>query len=165
MARTKMIKEVEVKVSPAFDKAINGVKTPKKAKPATKKAKPKAKAKAPAKPKAIRTKSKWPRGYDVVEVNRELIIDGTKQLYTVYEVSGKKLDRPRIFVSEEYIAKFIDTIEGNVAASKALSGKGFQHVKGVISAHKDMLEASLLPELDTETPEKCDKTSIEDVDA
>jgi hypothetical protein len=41
MARAKMIKEVEVKFSPAFDKAINGVKTTKKATTKTAKAKTK----------------------------------------------------------------------------------------------------------------------------
>ena len=82
MARPKMIKEVEFTFSPAFSKAINGVKKTKtktaKAKPTkTKKAKAKTrKAKVTTKPKA--TKPKATRGYKIVKVERELTLDRVK---------------------------------------------------------------------------------------
>jgi hypothetical protein len=165
MSRTKTIKEVEVKFSPAFDKAINGVKVIKKAaKPATKKPKAKAKAKT-VKPVRTRAKSKYPRGYKVAIVDRQLTIDGEAGTYTLHELSGPKMDKTRYFIDEASVLKYISKNELGNAAEVALSGKGFQHIKGVVSAHKDLMDAALLPELETELPEKCDKTSIEDVDA
>lgn len=177
----KVIKEVEVKFTPAFTKAINGetpIKKTKKAAPtkkaATKKAttKPTAKAKPTkvkakvktAKPKAT-AKPRKPRGYTITPVVRELTIDGSKSEYNLFELAGPKMDEPKYFVTEAHAQTYIQTNEGETAVVQALSGKGYQHIKGVISAHKDLLDAALLPELDTELPEKCDKTSIEDIDA
>jgi hypothetical protein len=171
----KVIKEVEVKFTPAFTKAINGetpIKKTKKAAPTkkavTKKAtakptKVKAKVKT-AKPKATAGPRK-PRGYTITPVVRELTIDGSKSEYNLFELTGPKMDGPKYFVTEAHAQKYIQTNEGETAVVQALSGKGYQHIKGVISAHKDMLDAALLPELDTDLPEKCDKTSIEDIDA
>lgn len=170
MSKKKVIKEVEVKFSPALEKAINGTAKTKKAK--AKVSKPtKTKSKTTAKPKAKtatargRAKSKYPRGYNVRTVDRELHIDGTKGTYTLYELSGKKMDKTRYFVDEASVLKYINGIEVGVTMTKALSVAGYQHVKGVISAHKDMMAATELPEINTELPEKCDVTSIEDIDA
>jgi hypothetical protein len=167
----KVIKEVEVKFTPAFEKAINGetpIKKTKKVKAPTKKAtvkptKVKAKVKT-AKPKAT-AKPRKPRGYTITPVQRELTLNGEKALYDLFELAGPKMDEPKYFVTEGHAQRYIQANEGETAVVQALSGKGYQHIKGVISAHKDMLDAALLPELDTELPEKCDKTSIEDIDA
>jgi len=171
----KVIKEVEVKFTPAFEKAINGetpIKKTKKLAPtkkaATKKAtakptKVKAKVKT-AKPKAT-AKPRKPRGYTITPVQRELTINGEKGMHDLFELAGPKMDESKYFVTEAHAQTYIQTNEGETAVVQALSGKGFQHIKGVISAHRDMLDAALLPELDTELPEKCDKTSIEDIDA
>jgi len=175
MARSKTIKEVEVKFTPAFEKAINGevkIKKTKKAVPTKKAAKPKATAKPTkvkaktktAKPKAT-AKPRKPRGYTITPVVRELTVDGNKASYNLFELAGPKMDGPKYFVTEAHAQNYIQMNEGETAVVQALSGKGYQHIKGVISAHKDMLDAALLPELDTELPEKCDKTSIEDIDA
>jgi hypothetical protein len=171
----KVIKEVEVKFTPAFEKAINGetpIKKTKKVAPTKKAAKPKATAKPTkvkaktktAKPKAT-AKPRKPRGYTITPVTRELTVDGNKAEYNLFELAGPKMDEPKYFVTEAHAQRYIQTNEGETAVVQALSGKGYQHIKGVISAHKDMLDAALLPELDTELPEKCDKTSIEDIDA
>ena len=179
MAKSKTIKEVEVKFTPAFEKAINGetpIKKTKKVKPATKKVKAKtskvtktgkvkARATATSKPARGRAKSKYPRGYNITTVDRELTLNGEKDLYTLYELSGKKMDKTRYFVDEESAVRYINSMEVGVTMTKALSVAGYQHVKGVISAHKDMLAATELPEINTELPEKCDATSIEDIDA
>jgi len=176
MSKKKVIKEVEVKFTPAFEKAINGetpIKKTKKVKAPTKKA---AKPKATAKPTKVKTKTKTakpkatakprkPRGYTITPVVRELTIDGNKSEYNLFELAGPKMEGPKYFVTEAHAQKYIQTNEGETAVVQALSGKGYQHIKGVISAHKDLLDASQLPELDTELPEKCDKTSIEDIDA
>jgi hypothetical protein len=170
MSKKKVIKEVEVKFMPAFEKAINGevkIKKTKKVKATTKKsAKPtkvKAKVKT-AKPKAT-AKPRKPRGYTITPVQRELTINGEKGMHDLFELAGPKMDEPKYFVTEAHAQKYIQSNEGETAVVQALSGKGYQHIKGVISAHKELLDASLLPELDTELPEKCDKTSIEDIDA
>ena len=178
MARTKTIKEVEFTFSPAFSKAINGVKKTKtktaKAKTKTAKAKPtktkKAtaktrKAKVTTKPKA--TKPKAVRGWKVTKVERELTINRVKDLYELYEVTGRGIDQPRYFVTEEHANRFIETIKSEDLQSKALAGKvhGGPMARAVITEMKEMAAQADLPELDTELPEKCDKTSIEDIDA
>lgn len=180
MAKAKMIKEVEVKFSPAFDKAINGVKTTKKTKKVTAKtktAKPKTKkatAKAPTKtktktrvatPKA--TGPKAPRGYKIEKVERQLTLDGVKDSYELYELTGKKLAEPKRFISYEHAVKYIGTLENEILQTKALSGKvhGGMLARGIMAETKDLAAQADLPELDTELPERCDKTSIEDIDA
>jgi len=164
MAKAKMIKEIEVKFSPAFDKAINGVKTTKKPKATTKKA---TKAKATAKPKAVKvTKVKAPRGYKITPVQKELTLDGVKAGYDLYEVTGKGLDKPRVFVTEAHAQRFVEQCQLGTVVEKALSGKGYSFGMGhVVKEMTELKAAEDLPELDTELPEKCDKHSIEDIDA
>jgi hypothetical protein len=165
MARPKMIKEVEFTFSPAFSKAINGVKKTKtaKAKPATKKRK--VKATKPATPKAIKPKAT--RGYKIVKVERELTLDKVKDTYELYELTGKGLDQPKYFVTEEHAKRFIETLKSEDLQTKALAGKvhGGTLARGIMAETKELAAAADLPELDTELPEKCDKTSIEDIDA
>ena len=177
MARTKTIKEVEFTFSPSFSKAINGVKKTKtktaKAKPAktkkaatkTRKAKANTKTKATAKPKA--TKPKATRGYKITKVERELTIDRVKNLYELYEVTGKGIEQPKYFVTEEHAKRFVETVKVEDLQSKALAGKvhGGTLARGIMAETKDLAAQADLPELDTELPEKCDKTSIEDIDA
>jgi hypothetical protein len=173
MARTKTIKEVEVKFSPAFDKAINGVKTKKKAatkKAKTKKAVTKTKTKATKTRKAKATKPAAPkakRGYTIVRVERELTINRVKDLYELYELTGKGLEQPKYFVTEEHAKRYIETLKSEDLQSKALAGKvhGGPMARAVVSEMKELAAQADLPELDTERPERCDKTSIEDIDA
>ena len=171
MARPKTIKEVEFTFSPAFSKAINGVKKTKtktaKAKQAkTKKAATKTrKAKVTAKPKA--TKPKATRGYKIVKVERELTLDKVKDTYELYELTGKGLDQPKYFVTEEHAKRFIETLKSEDLQTKALAGKthGGPMARAVVSEMKEMQAQAELPEMDYDRAEKCDKTSIEDVDA
>lgn len=175
MARTKTIKEVEVKFSPAFEKAINGVKTKKKAvtktaKTKTKKAVTKTKTKATKTRKAKATKPAAPkakRGYTIVRVERELTINKVKDLYELYELTGKGIEQPKYFVTEEHAKRYIETLKSEDLQSKALAGKvhGGPMARAVVSEMKELAAQADLPELDTERPERCDKTSIEDIDA
>ena len=129
MARAKMIKEVEVKFSPAFEKAINGVKTTKKVKAKTKTAKPKTKkvtAKAPTKTKTktrVATPKaagpKVPRGYNIEKIEREMTIEGKKAMYELWEVTGKKMPQAKTFIGYDWALKYIANLEGETVVNKA----------------------------------------------
>lgn len=86
------------------------------------------------------------RGYNVVQRNKYLTFDGVRSLYEIYEVTGKNIDRPRVFVDEESVTKFINACEVNKIETKALKVSGYQHVKGVAAAHKDAMAAVELAE-------------------
>jgi hypothetical protein len=175
MAKAKMIKEVEVKFSPAFEKAINGVKTKKKAatktaKTKTKKVVTKTKTKATKTRKVKATKPAAPkakRGYTIVRVERELTINQVKDVYELYELTGKGIEQPKYFVTEEHAKRYIETLKSEDLQSKALAGKvhGGPMARAVVSEMKELAAQADLPELDTDRPERCDKTSIEDIDA
>ena len=173
MARAKMIKEVEFTFSPVFEKAINGVKSTKKTKKVTAKTKKATIAKtkqrkAVAKPKApIVPALKAPRGYKITKVEREMTLSGVKDTYELYELTSKKMEQPKVFVSYDHAVKYIDTIENEILQVKALTGKthGGMLARGIMAETKELAAAAELPELNTELPEKCDKTSVEDIDA
>jgi len=103
-----------------------------------------AKANKP-KAKVSRKKSEFPRGYNVQLVNKDLTLDGVRDLYEVYVVEHKSLPNPKTFVDKESVIKFINVCEANKVEAKALSLKGYQHVKGVASQHK---EAMVAPEME-----------------
>jgi hypothetical protein len=92
-----------------------------------------------------RPKSEFPRGYNVQVVNKDLTLDGIRDLYEVYVVEHKSLPTAKTFVDKESVQKFINTMEANKVEAKALSLKGYQHVKGVASQHK---EAMVAPEME-----------------
>jgi len=95
--------------------------------------------------KSVRKQPEFPRGYTVTAVSKELTLDGIRDLYEVYEVSHKNLDKTKTFVDKESVKKFIGVMEADKVEAKALSLKGYQHVKGVVSQHK---EAMIAPELE-----------------
>ena len=120
--RKKVIKEVEVKFTPAFSKAINGetpIKKTKKVAPkkAAKPTKVKAKVKT-AKPKAT-AKPRKPRGYVITPVTRELTINGKKGKYNLFELAGSKMETPKIFVTEEHAQRYVASMEGEYVVAKA----------------------------------------------
>jgi hypothetical protein len=154
MPRTKMIKEVEFSFSPRFIDRINEVK----------KKSPKKKVKVV---KAKADTAKPPRGYKITQVVRELNGEGLNGEYELYELTGKKLAEPKRFVSYEHALNFIGIIEQNVIKHKALIGKTYGGMlgRGIMAETKDLKAGTELPELNTELPERCDKTSVEDTDA
>lgn len=95
--------------------------------------------------KSTRKQPEFPRGYKVNVINKQLTLGGVSDLYEVYEVTHKTLERPKIFVDKESVKKFIVATEAHKVEAKALSLKGYQHVKGVVSQHK---EAMVAPELE-----------------
>lgn len=88
-----------------------------------------------------RKKSEFPRGYKVAVVNKTLNIGGKPDLYEVYVVEHKNLPNPKTFVDKESVTKFINECEAAKVEAKALSLKGYQHVKGVVSQHKEAMVA------------------------
>jgi hypothetical protein len=97
--------------------------------------------------KVGRKKSEFPRGYKVEAINKQLTLDGVSDLYEVYRVEHKNLPAPKIFVDKESVQKFINVMESNKVEAKALNVKGFQHVKGVVSAHRDAVASVELAEI------------------
>lgn len=94
-----------------------------------------------------RKKSEYPRGYKVEAINKQLTLNGVLDLYEVYKVEHKALKNPKIFVDKESVQKFITVMESNKVEAKALSLKGYQHVKGVVSQHKETMAAPELEEI------------------
>jgi hypothetical protein len=97
--------------------------------------------------KSTRKQPEFPRGYKVNVVNKTLNLGGKPDLYEVYEVTHKTLDRPKIFVDKESVQKFITATESSKVEAKALSLKGYQHVKGVVSQHKEVMVAPEMAEI------------------
>jgi hypothetical protein len=97
--------------------------------------------------KSTRKQPEFPRGYKVNVVNKTLNLGGKPDLYEVYEVTHKSLPNPKIFVDKESVKKFITATESNKVEAKALSLKGYQHVKGVVSQHKEVMVAPELAEI------------------
>jgi hypothetical protein len=97
--------------------------------------------------KSVRKQPEFPRGYKVTAVNKQLTLNGVMDLYEVYEVEHKSLDRVKTFVDKESVKKFIAVMESNKVEAKALSLKGYQHVKGVVSQHKETMAAPELEEI------------------
>ena len=95
----------------------------------------------------MRKKSEFPRGYKVAVVNKTLNIGGKPDLYEVFTVEHKTLAGPKTFVDKDSVIKFINECEANKVEAKALSLKGYQHVKGVAAAHKDAIASVELAEL------------------
>jgi hypothetical protein len=88
-------------------------------------------------------------------------------MYELYELTGKGLEQPKYFITEAHAQKYIGTLQAEDIQVKALNGKthGGMLARGIMAETKDLAAQAELPELDTELPEKCDKTSIEDMDA
>jgi len=51
------------------------------------------------------------RGYKAIVKNKKFNFGDGKHIYEVIELSGPKMDKPRIFVDEESVRKYIGDIE------------------------------------------------------
>ena len=94
-----------------------------------------------------RPKSEFPRGYKVEVINKQLTLNGVSDLYEVYKVEHKSLPAPKIFVDKDSVVKFINECERNKVEAKALNVSGYQHVRGVVTAHKDAVASVELAEI------------------
>jgi hypothetical protein len=59
------------------------------------------------------------RGYKAVVKNKKFNFGDGKHIYEVIELSGPKMDKPRIFVDEESVRLFISKNEGIAGLEKA----------------------------------------------
>ena len=97
--------------------------------------------------KVGRAKSEYPRWYKVNVVNKELTLQGVRDLYEVYVLEHKNLPAPKTFVDKESVLRFINQCESAKVEAKALNLQGFQHVKGVVSQHKEAMVAPEIAEI------------------
>ena len=98
----------------------------------------KTKTAAPVKPAG-----RMPRGYKIERVERRLNLPealGGSDLYELWEVSGAKVDKPRVFISKEAARAFVDKCEMVYAQVKAVIGKGHAPVgmRDVMKAAADI---------------------------
>ena len=112
MATKKKATKKTVKKAATKKKAVT------KKKPATKR-KATANTKTKAKARKPRSASKWPRGFQVTEVERELNFDGKTELYSLVEVAGPKMDKPRYFVDEASAKLYIDKVNAETVLNKS----------------------------------------------
>jgi hypothetical protein len=91
------------------------------------------------------------RGYKAVVKNKKFNFGDGKHIYEVIELSGPKMDKPRFFVDEESVKKFIGEIETETKMIKLETSL----IKNVLSkkdkkenlASKELME--LVPDLET----------------
>ena len=85
------------------------------------------------------------RGYKAVVKNKKFDFGGGKHIYEVIELSGPKMDKPRIFVDEDSVRLFINKQEGIAGLEKAFTAA----VKraSTKSERKEMLASKELGEL------------------
>lgn len=94
------------------------------------------------------------RGYKAIVKNKKFNFGDGKHIYEVIELSGPKMDKPRIFVDEESVRKYIGEVETITKMDKLESSL----IKNVVSkkekkevlASKELSE--LIPDLETIVP-------------
>ena len=90
---------------------------------------------------------KIPRGYTITPKVKYFRSKEGKKRTNVVELVHKRRGIKKLFGNEEWAIKFIQELESHKVEAKALDVKGFQHVKGVVSAHKDAIAAVELQDI------------------
>jgi hypothetical protein len=82
------------------------------------------------------------RGYKAVVKNKKFNFGDGKHVYEVIELSGPKMDKPRIFVDEESVRKYVGEIETETKMDKLETSL----IKNVLSKKekKEALATSVL---------------------
>ena len=82
------------------------------------------------------------RGYKAVVKNKKFNFGDGKHIYEVIELSGPKMDKPRIFVDEESVRKYVGEIEAETKADKLETSL----IKNVLSKKekKELLAANVM---------------------
>jgi hypothetical protein len=82
------------------------------------------------------------RGYKAIVKNKKLNFGDGKHIYEVIELSGPKMDKPRMFVDEESVRKYVADIEGETKMIKLETSL----IKNVLSKKekKELLAASVM---------------------
>ena len=92
-------------------------------------------------------KSEFPRGYLVVEINKILNIGGESIPSVLYQVTTKKNPTPKTFINKESVHKYINDLERTKLEAKALKMSGYQHIRGVIQKHNELIAVAELQEI------------------
>ena len=87
------------------------------------------------------------RGYKAVVKNKKFNFGDGKHIYEVIELSGPKMDKPRIFVDEESVRKYVGDIEVEMKMDKLETSL----IKNVLSK-KDKKEVLASKELSDMMP-------------
>ena len=87
------------------------------------------------------------RGYKAVVKNKKFNFGDGKHIYEVIELSGPKMDRPRIFVDEESVRKYIGELDIELKMDKLETSL----IKNVLSK-KDKKEVLASKELSDMIP-------------
>lgn len=82
------------------------------------------------------------RGYKAVVKNKKFNFGDGKHIYEVIELSGPKMDKPRFFVDEESVRKYVGEVETSTKMNKLETSL----IKNLVSKRekKDTLAASVL---------------------
>ncbi len=88
-----------------------------------------------------------PRGYTITPKVKYLRTKDGKKRTNLVELTNKRRGIKKLFGNEEYAIKYIAKLEAQKVEAKALNVSGYQHVKGVVSAHKDALASVELSEI------------------
>ena len=92
-------------------------------------------------------KSEFPRGYLVVEINKTLNIGGETIPSVLYQVTTKKNLTPKTFINKEAVHKYINELERTKLEAKALKMSGYQHIRGVVQKHNELIAVAELEEI------------------
>ena len=87
------------------------------------------------------------RGYKAIVKNKKFNFGDGKHIYEVIELSGPKMDKPRIFVDEESVRKYVGEIEVETKMDKLETSL----IKNVLSK-KDKREVLASKELSDMVP-------------
>lgn len=87
------------------------------------------------------------RGYKAIVKNKKFNFGDGKHVYEVIELSGPKMDKPRIFVDEESVRKYVGDIEVEMKMDKLENSL----IKNVLSK-KDKKEVLASKELSDMVP-------------
>jgi len=87
------------------------------------------------------------RGYKAIVKNKKFNFGDGKHIYEVIELSGPKMDKPRIFVDEESVRKYVGDIEVEMKMDKLENNL----IKNVLSK-KDKKEVLASKELSDMVP-------------
>jgi hypothetical protein len=87
------------------------------------------------------------RGYKAIVKNKKFNFGDGKHIYEVIELSGPKMDKPRIFVDEESVRKYVGDIEVETKMDKLENSL----IKNVLSK-KDKKEVLASKELSDMVP-------------
>jgi preprotein translocase subunit Sec63 len=87
------------------------------------------------------------RGYKAIVKNKKFNFGDGKHIYEVIELSGPKMDKPRIFVDEESVRKYVGDIEVETKMDKLETSL----IKNVLSK-KDKKEVLASKELSDMIP-------------